>query len=185
MALNAAIEAARAGEAGRGFAVVADEVRSLSSRSAGFSEEIQKKVTDMATQVKQLTDDIGQVASQDISYVMEAKKDVQQTMANLVEKSSEDKKITAALSENNYKLQNALNDSIRSLQFDDMNSQNLLYINESISFLQNALKSLQSSELVFAASDVSQSLQEIIEYRESRSNPVSATSVDSGEIDLF
>jgi len=76
LALNAAIEAARAGEAGRGFAVVADEVRALSNRSAGFSEQIQRRLKNMAEQIKALTQDIGTVASQDVSYVMESKKQV-------------------------------------------------------------------------------------------------------------
>lgn len=185
LALNAAIEAARAGEAGRGFAVVADEVRSLSNRSAGFSEQIQRMINEMADQIKRLTDDIGHVASQDINYVMEAKKDVQQTMDNLVEKAAEDKAVAKDLSENNIKLQNSLNDAIRSLQYDDINSQNLLFIKDSVSFLQGHLMNLKNNALICANNDIAEMLQEIKNYRESKSNPVAATSVDSGEIDLF
>jgi hypothetical protein len=96
-----------------------------------------------------------------------------------------DKTQTEKLSQNNEALQKALNDAIRSLQFDDMNTQNLTFTAESLSFLQSQFLSLKSSQLVSAASDVSQSLQEIKEYRESRSNPVSANSVDDGGVDLF
>ncbi len=185
LALNAAIEAARAGEAGRGFAVVADEVRSLSNRSAGFSVQIQRMINEMADQIKLLTDNIGRVASQDISYVMEAKKHVQQAMINLVENATEDKAIAKELSENNIKLQKLLNDAIRSLQFDDINSQNLLFIKETISFLQDHLMNLKQNELVDKNNNLNKSLMAIKKYRESKLNPVSSTNVDSGEIDLF
>ena len=87
LALNAAIEAARAGDAGRGFAVVADEVRALSGRSAGFSEQIQRALGGIASQISQLTVDIGQVAAQDVTYVMTAKKDVQNAMHSIVQQS--------------------------------------------------------------------------------------------------
>lgn len=185
LALNAAIEAARAGEAGRGFAVVADEVRALSSRSAGFSEQIQKKLKGMAGQIEGLTKDIGHVASQDVSYVMDAKKDVQQAMVQLVTKSTKDKVHTAHLSDNTKALQQALYDAIRGLQFGDINSQHLVYSAENIGFIQSHLIDLKTSEIVHINADLHNKLDEMRNYRETRLNPVSASSVEGGEIDLF
>lgn len=185
LALNAAIEAARAGEAGRGFAVVADEVRSLSNRSAGFSEQIQKKLKDMADQIQSLTRDIGHVASQDVSYVIDAKKDVQLAMAQLVAKASEDKAHAVHLSDNTSSLQQALYDAIRGLQFGDINSQHLVYAAENIGFIQSHLSGLQSSEVLHVNADLHRKLQEMREYREKRLNPVSANSVAGGDVDFF
>ena len=86
---------------------------------------------------------------------------------------------------NNQALQKALNNGLRSLQFDDINTQNLNFIEESLNFLQHQLVSLKESDLASADPDVIHNLQEVKEYREKHSNPVSSKSVDEGGFDLF
>ena len=53
LSLNASIEAARAGEAGRGFAVVADKVQELATDSNNCSNQVERIVANMQTQVDQ------------------------------------------------------------------------------------------------------------------------------------
>jgi methyl-accepting chemotaxis protein len=185
LALNAAIEAARAGEAGRGFAVVADEVRSLSNRSTGFSDQIQKRMQFMAGQIEQLTGDIGQVATQDVSYVLNAKRDVHVAITNLMDKARLDKSHAESLAENASILQLTLFDAIRAFQFSDINSQHLLHTAKNISFIQEQLSHLESISRGIESNASDSVLENLRRYRNNNPNPVTASTLDGGEIELF
>ncbi|MGZ9898109.1 methyl-accepting chemotaxis protein [Shewanella gaetbuli] len=185
LALNAAIEAARAGEAGRGFAVVADEVRSLSTRSSGFSHQIQAKLQNMAQQIESLTQDISQVASQDVTYVSEAKKNVQDSIQKLMSNATDNKEHTAALEEHNRTLQQSLFDAMRGLQFGDITSQSLIYTNTKIEKISQLLEELMEPQAIVNKEKLQQLINELSTFNEAGHNPVSATSMQSGDIDLF
>ena len=184
LALNAAIEAARAGDAGRGFAVVADEVRALSNRSAGFSEQIQQKLRRIGEQIQALTDEIGKVASQDVSYVMQSKKEVQSAIAQLVKKATLETDVARSLDGSTHELQSALNQSIRGLQFGDINSQHLNFILQDLHLIQGLLNDIVSHPDDLSAK-LEQALAEVQSHRQQRNNPVSASSMAGGDVELF
>lgn len=184
LALNAAIEAARAGEAGRGFAVVADEVRALSNRSAGFSLEIQKRLNDIAAAIKDLTQVVGDVASQDMTYVLKAKAEMQGVSDNLIKKADKDQRINQDMEELVSHLVNALHNATRALQFEDMSTQNMRHTIQRLEELVPIASSLQDANSGFVRLN-----EALAQYRESslrqKHNPVSASSVASGSVDLF
>ncbi len=184
LALNAAIEAARAGDAGRGFAVVADEVRALSNRSAGFSEQIQQKLRRIGEQIQALTDEIGKVASQDVSYVMQSKKEVQSAIGQLVKKATLETDVARSLDGSTHELQSALNQSIRGLQFGDINSQHLHFILQDLHLIQGLLNDIVNHPDNLSAK-LEQALTEVQSHRQQRNNPVSASSMAGGDVELF
>lgn len=187
LALNAAIEAARAGESGRGFAVVADEVRALSRRSAEFSEVIQKQLNQINAAFEQLRDEVGEIASQDMSFVLNSKKEVEETITALVLQAADDHRRAEMVESNAHQLSDTINKAMRGLQFEDISLQNIRYTVEGLERarpLTAAIAQLRSQMEADAALQLR--LQEYRQYSQQRKqNPVSAQSMQSGDVDLF
>ena len=185
LALNAAIEAARAGEHGRGFAVVADEVRSLSNRSSQFSDAIQSQLKVMSIQIEGLTTEVGSLASYDVSYVINAKKEINEALASIIEKAEADSVVTTSLDAVAHNLETALSEAIRGLQFGDINGQNLIYTMNSIAFIREQLTSLSMDNISETMTQLNCHVASLQQRKKDNHNPVSATSMDAGEVDLF
>lgn len=184
LALNAAIEAARAGESGRGFAVVADEVRALSTRSAGFSLDIQHQLRTIAYAIDDLTKTVGEVASQDMTYVLLAKKEMQKISGNLIHKADKDQVITESMAQQVLHLVDALNNAVRAMQFEDMSTQNMRYIIQCLDELLPVSHSLTDKSGNFSMLEIALENYKKSDFR-NKHNPVSASSVSSGSVDLF
>lgn len=184
LALNAAIEAARAGESGRGFAVVADEVRALSNRSAGFSLDIQKQLRGIASAIDDLTRSVGEVASQDMTYVLQAKTEMQSVSDSLIKKVDNNQGVTQEMEQLVGQLVNALHNATRALQFEDMSTQNMRHTIQRLEELIPIATSLAVSENNFSPLVTALGKYNEAEFRQ-KHNPVSASSVNSGSVDLF
>lgn len=185
LALNAAIEAARAGDKGRGFAVVAVEVRALSIRSTEYSALIKKELENIRLQIERLTHDAAAIAANDISYVLDAKRDIHDALDNIIMKSKADSIVTIELDDIIKYLAIALNNSIRGLQFGDINSQNLIYTKDLLNFVNEQLKATDS-ENTNGLTELIQKLHvDIQDRKQNITNPVSSSSISSGEVELF
>jgi methyl-accepting chemotaxis protein len=185
LALNAAIEAARAGEHGRGFAVVADEVRSLSNRSSEFSDAIQAQLKNMTQQIESLTSEVGELASYDVSYVIDAKKEINEALTSIIKKAESDSEVTNGLEETARQLEDSLGTAIRGLQFGDINGQNLEFTRRSLVFIREHIESLSLDNIDTVTEEIHEYLEEMKARKMNNHNPVSATSMDAGDIDLF
>ena len=185
LALNAAIEAARAGEAGRGFAVVADEVRALSTRSTQFSDVIKTQIENIRSLIDKLTETAEVVASQDISHVVNAKDAISEQLKGIIKKAEADIQGASELEAIRQQLADATAAAIRGLQFGDINGQNLTYTREIIEFVIEQLSTLSPESASRVRENLENYQHSLTEKGQADHNPVSATSMDAGDVELF
>lgn len=185
LALNAAIEAARAGEAGRGFAVVADEVRALSTRSTQFSDVIKTQIENIKSLIDKLTETAEVVASQDISHVVKAKDAISEQLKGIIKKAEADIQGASELEAIRQQLADSTAAAIRGLQFGDINGQNLTYTREIIDFIVLQLSELSPESATKVKDNLANYQVSLTEKGQADHNPVSSTSMDAGDVELF
>jgi methyl-accepting chemotaxis protein len=160
-------------------------VRKLSSRSAKFSDEVQKQLKSISVRITALTAQVGVLASYDVSYVIKAKKDIYFALDSIIKKAESDANITQGLDQLSQQLEESLSKAIRGLQFGDINGQHLLYAKDTLECVNELLKSIDDKNIDNLISEITHHLQVVREKRLHSHNPVSATNMDSGDIELF
>lgn len=127
---------------------------------------------------------VSDVASQDMTYVLQVKSEMQKVSDNLIGRAEKDLETTKLLEPIVSNLVVQLHNAIRALQFEDMSTQNLSYIIHRLEEIALISKSLVLEDDEFGSLKLA---LEHYQYSDSRKkhNPVSASSVQSGSIELF
>ena len=193
LALNAAIEAARAGEAGRGFAVVADEVRNLSESTNKFSKQIRTSVRSVSESLVAAEQYIDKLAANDMTFVMDSKRNVNSMMADLSELNAAIAKNAVELNIINAKVEQNVAVAISTLQFQDMSSQLIAHAQMRMAALQEVANEMckgadspNRSEYLEQIAAYNRSLHEhVVTLDAKKSNPVAQDNFATGDIELF
>ena len=192
LALNASIEAARAGEAGRGFAVVADEVRNLSRSSSELNQQIRAHIQGAKSTIDKLRESVSEMASNDMSGTISTKEQMTSMMEQMAEVNHQLNGGMNELSDIGQAFAHAIEDAVRSLQFEDMCTQILQSMQHNTRSMQElsalARQLADSGQLdaqaLRAFTEACQALQQRSRNQDAR-RAVSQQSMDEGDIELF
>lgn len=186
LALNASIEAARAGEAGKGFGVVADEVRKLAQVSETINGRIRQRMVGARGSIERVRETVSSMASRDMNECILTKERVENMLGNVERLNNEFATSATCVGEVASRIGQAVDDSIRSLQFEDIARQALDGARLRTANLHEMANVLRSEGEVDpqALLHALQSLR-AVQRSQQRRGIVSQTSMQAGSVDLF
>jgi methyl-accepting chemotaxis protein len=194
LALNAAIEAARAGEAGRGFAVVADEVRKLSMHSNKFNEQIRDEVEATKKTISVVRRIVGEVAAKDMTVAIGSKGRVETMLTEVADMNQQISGTLGSISGITGEIDNSVGLAVRSLQFEDIVSQVVGYVQNQAGDIESVLGQMKtafaqpapSGDYVAHLQAMRAQLGELLASQKAgRHMAVGQTNMQAGEVQLF
>ncbi|HJV22133.1 MAG TPA: methyl-accepting chemotaxis protein [Holophagaceae bacterium] len=136
LALNAAIEAAHAREHGKGFAVVAEEVRKLSDRSGRAGQQITEKIQWMDSSLRRTLEAVEEITALETIIINGAENTIKEVVTSFDGASGTLATSVSKLEQANAQVQQEVQETIFSLQFQDRVAQ----------ILRNILRDMQRFE---------------------------------------
>lgn len=128
---------------------------------------------------------MGSLTSYDVSYVIEAKKDIHIALESIVDKAESDATVTQSLDTLSQQLEVALSNATRALQFDDINGQNLQFTRDTLRFVREHLDAVSNQKITKIIDEFHANLESIKAIRYNEHNPVSSANMDAGDLELF
>lgn len=82
-------------------------------------------------------------------------------------------------------IRNFMNESIRGMQFGDINTQNLQFCLDTLRFIREHIETIGQDDLDVVIADIREYLETLQKRRDINNNPVSSKSMQAGEIEFF
>ena len=162
---------------------MAEEVRSLSQRSASFNEQIKARVDETRQAIGTVQITVDQMGSRDMNATLEQKQHIQDMFEKAEAISRRFQHTIEEVSGLNPRLEMAVSNAVRALQFEDVSRQSLEValerLNAAGEFCQKYASAKNAQERKACASVEKERRIDV------RKRPVSQQSMDEGSIELF
>jgi methyl-accepting chemotaxis protein len=191
LALNASIEAAHARKYGAGFSVVASEVQKLAIRTSRISDQISGHVHETEAALVRTAAQVEIIASKDLNEIIRSKQLADAMVKAISQSEVEAQQLVARMEALSREVSGQVARSIQALQFEDMVRQLLQEVASSSRRLAQFALRIQalSEDLVLGGQPVwdllTQATREVAEFGRASHEPVQASSMASGDVELF